>query len=187
MPNQLEEIKRNLCKVQQFDLADALGPESIPARETARFLESTRALIAVNGCRSALSARTRAEIVAWMWGYAASQDDGEYLRMRVMMAIEQLVREQPGVENLRFELWTLTKAYEASWGESHDLHDLARLVQCTNFAELGRSLSGLHPSTKSYVQVFGRAYQYSQTGDMNSIAYARVLQEVEDPEWQALL
>ena len=187
MADRLEEIRRNLRKVHQFDLADALRPENIPTRETASILEATRSLVAINGCRSALSARTRAEIVAWIWGYAAVQDDGEYLRMRIMMAIEQLVREQPSVENLRFELWALAKAYEASWGESHDLQELARSVQCANFVELGRSLLSLHPSTKSYVQVFGRAYRYLQTGDMDSIAYARVLQEVEDREWQALL
>lgn len=30
MADQLGEIKRNLCEVGQFDLADALGPESTP-------------------------------------------------------------------------------------------------------------------------------------------------------------
>ena len=93
MASLLNEIKHNLCKVGQFDLADALGPKSIPAREMAHVLKYTRSLIAINGCRSTFAARIKAEIVAGLWTYAASQDDGEYLRMRIMIAIERLVRE----------------------------------------------------------------------------------------------
>lgn len=32
MNNELGEIKHNLGKVEQFDLADALGPKSTPVR-----------------------------------------------------------------------------------------------------------------------------------------------------------
>lgn len=179
MTSSLNEIKRNLCKVGQFDLADALGPKSIPAREMAYVLKYTRGLIAINGHRSAFAARIKAEIVAGLWAYAASQDDGEYLRMRIMIAIERLVREQPDMESIHVELLTLAKAYEASYGRSHDLYELSQLVHRDDFMGLARVLSGLYPSTKSYTQVFGRAHHYRQIGDMNGIAYDQVLREVE--------
>lgn len=179
MNNQLNEIKRNLCKVGQFDLADALGPESIPAREMAHVLKYTRCLIAINGCRSAFAARIRAEVLAGLWVYAADQNDGEYLRMRIMIAIERLVRENPDMESIHNEILVLTTAYEASFGRSHDLYKLSQLVHVDDFVGLTRALSKVHPSIKSYVQVFGRAYQYHNTGNMDGIAYDQVLQEVE--------
>lgn len=178
MSNQLNEIKRNLCKVGQFDLADALGPKSIPARELAHVLKYTRCLIAINGCRSAFAARIRAEILAGLWVYAADQDNGEYLRMRIMIAIERLVRENPGMESIRNELSVLTTAYEASFGRSHDLYKLSQLVHRADFTGLAKVLYGLRPSTKSYVRVFGRAYHYRNTGNMDGIAYDQVLREV---------
>lgn len=179
MNNQLNEVKRNLCKVGQFDLADALGPESIPAREMAHVLKYTRCLIAINGCRSAFVARIRAEIVAGLWVYAVGRDDGEYLRMRIMIAIERLVRENSDMESIRNELLVLTTAYEASFGRLHDLYKLSQLVHGDDFVGLTRVLSKVYPSTKSYVQVFGRAYQYHNTGNMDGIAYDQVLREVE--------
>ena len=183
MNNQLNEIKHNLCKVGQFDLTDALGPESIPAREMAHVLKYTRCLIAINDCRSAFAARIRAEIVAGLWAYAADQDYGEYLRMRIMIAIEQLVREHNDIDGIRSELLVLAAAYEVSYGKSHDLYELSQLVHHADFTGLAKALHGFCPSTKSYVQVFGRAHHYHKTGNMDGIVYDQVLQEVSYP-WQ---
>jgi hypothetical protein len=181
MASQLNEIKRNLNKIWQFDLVDALGPESIPAREMAQVLKYTRCLVAINGCRSAFAARIKAEILAGLWGYAAGRDDGEYLRMRIMIAIEQLVREHNDIDGIRGELSVLATAYEVSYGESHDLYELSQLVHRADFTGLARALHGLCPSTKFYVQVFGRAHHYHKTGNMDGIAYDQVLQEAAYP------
>lgn len=179
MSNQLNEIKRNLCKVGQFDLADALGPQSIPARELAHVLKYTRCLVAINSCRSAFAARIKAEVLAGLWVYAADQNDGEYLRMRIMVAIEQLVREHSDMESIHEELLLLTVAHEVSFRRSHDLYELSQLVHRGDFAGLAKALAGLRPGTESYVRVFGLAYQYHDIGNMDAPAYGRVLREVE--------
>lgn len=54
MNTKLGEIKYNLCKVGQLDLADALGPKSTPVREMAHVIKCTRNLIAINSCRRSL-------------------------------------------------------------------------------------------------------------------------------------
>lgn len=183
MADQLREIKHNLCKVGQVDLADALGPESIPAREVARVLKYTRCLVAINSCRSAFSARIKAEILAGLWGYAADQDNGEYLRMRIRMAIERLVREHNDIDGIRGELSVLAAAQEASYAESHDLYELSQLVHHADFTGLAKVLYGLCPSTESYAQVFGRAYHYRKTGDMDGVDYDQVLREAGCHGW----
>lgn len=139
--------------------------------------------MAINGHRSAFAAGIKAEIVAGLWGYAASRDDGEYLRMRIMPAIEQLVREHNDIDSIRGKLLVLTEAYEVSYGESHDLYGLSQLVHRADFTDLAKAPHGLCSGTKLYAQVFGRAYHYPKTGNMDGIAYDRVLQEVAHP-WQ---
>lgn len=181
MDDSLSEIKHNLYAVGQFDLAGALGPKSIPARDMAQALEYSRVLIATNSSRSSFAARVRAEIVAELWGYAVSRDDGEYLRVRILVAIEQLVRECFDMESIRAELLVLAIAHEVSYGRSHDLHELSRMVYRGDFNGLARALSGLCPSTKSYTQVFGRAYHYHKTGNMDGIDYDQVPREVAYP------
>ena len=181
MDDSLNEIRRNLCIAGQFDLAGALGPKSIPARDMAQVLEYSRVLIAINSSRSLFGARIRAEILAGLWGYAASRDDGEYLRIRILVAVEQLVRECSDMESIHAELLVLAIAHEVSYGRSHDLHELSRLVYRGDFNGLVRALSGICPSTKSYTQVFGRAYHYHKTGNMDGIDYDQVLREVTYP------
>lgn len=178
----LDEIQHNLRKAGQFHLADALGPKSIPKSEVFRALEYSRYLVAMNSSRSTFAARARADILAAMWGYADRRDDGECLRVHILVAIEQLVREHPDIESIHGELSALATAYEVSFMESFDLHKLTRLIGRVDFNGLKKALYGLCPSTKSYVQVFGRAYHYHNTGDMNGIAYDRVLREVSSHE-----
>lgn len=175
----LEEIKHNLYKVGQFDLADALGLKGISESEVFRALEYSRYLVAINSSQSAFAAKTRAGILVTLWSYAHRQDDGEHLRVRILIAIEKLVREHPDIESIHEELLALATAYEVSFMRSYDLHKLLLLIGRADFDGLSKALYGLCPSTKSYVQVFGRAYYYRDTGDMNGIAYDRVLQEVD--------
>ena len=177
MDEALAEIQHNLRKVGQFDLASALMPESIPGSEVHRALEYSRYLIAINSSRSVSAARVRAEILAALLGYADRQDDGEFLRIHILIAVEKLVREHPDIESIHEELLALATAYEVSFKKAYDSHGLWRLAQRADFDGLKKALYGLCPSTKSYVQVFGRAYHYHDTGDMNGIAYDRVLQE----------
>lgn len=179
MADTLTEIRHNLRKVGQFDLAGALGSKSIPAEKMAQVVEYSRNLVAMNSSRSTFAARIRAEILATLWGYADRQDNGERLRVHILMAVEKLVREHPDIESIYEELLALATAYEVSFMESFDLHNLTRLVYCASFDGLWKALHGLCPSTKSYIQVFGRAYHYRNTGDMNGIAYDRVLRETD--------
>lgn len=178
MNNKLGEIKYNLCKVGQLDLADALGPKSTPVREMAHVIKCPRNLIAINSCRTAFAARIKAELLAGLRVYAADRNNEEYLRMRILMAIKRLVREYNGIDSIRSELLVLATAQEVSYGKSHDLYELSQLVRRADFTGLAKALNGLYPSTKSYVQVFGRAYHYYRIGDMDGIDYDQVLQDV---------
>lgn len=182
MDETLAEIQCNLHKVGQFDLADALRLKSIPKSEVFRALEYSRYLVAMNSSRSTFAARSRAGILDAMWGYADRRDDGECLRVHILVAIEQLVREHPDIESIHSELLALATAHEVSFMESFDLYKLTQLISRADFDGLKKALYGFCPSTKSYVQVFGRAYYYSNTGDMNGIAYDRVLREVGSRE-----
>lgn len=177
MDETLAEIRHNLHKVGQLDLMSALVPESIPGSEVHRALEYSRYLIAINGSRSVSAARIRAEILAVLWGYADRQDDRGLLRVHILVAVEKLVREHPDIESIHEELLALATAYEVSFKEAYDSHELWWLVQRADFDGLKKALYGLCPGTKSYIQVFGRAYYYHDTGDMNGIAYDRVLHE----------
>ena len=98
--------------------------------------------------------------------------------MHVLMAIERLVRECNGIDSIRSELLVLAVAQEVSYGKSHDLYELPQLVRRADFTSLAKALNGLCPSTKSYVQVFGRAYHYYRIGDMDGTDYDQVLHEV---------
>ena len=175
MDETLAEIRHNLRSAGQLDLADALVPESISGSEVHRALEYSRYLIAINGSRSVFAARVRAEILAALWGYADHQDGREALRVHILVAIEKLVREHPDIESIHEELLTLAAAYEASFKEAYDSHGLWRLARRADFDGLKKALYGLCPAMKSYVQVFGRAYHYHNTGSMNGIAYDQVL------------
>lgn len=175
MDEALAEIRHNLRSAGQLDLAGALVPESISGSEVHRALEYSRYLIAINGSRSVFAARVRAEILAVLWGYADHQDDGESLRVHILIAVEKLVREHPDIESIHEELLVLATAYEVSFIGSYDLHELWRLVQRADFDGLEDALYGLCPGTKSYIQVFGRAYHYHNTGSMNGIAYNQAL------------
>lgn len=179
MDEVLAEIRRNLRKVGQFDLANALGPESVPTEGMARATEYSRYLVAVNSSRSTFAARIRAEILATLWGYADRQDGWGCLRVHILIAIERLVREHPDVESIHEELLVLATAYEVSLKGTGDHCELSRLVHCANLDGLKKVLHGLCPSTKSYVQVFGRAHHYHDTGNMDGIAYDRVLREAD--------
>ena len=179
MGNQLSEIKNNLRKVGQFDLADTLGPKSIPESEVLHALEYSRYLMAISGSRTIFAAKIRADILAALWGYTDHQDDGERLRVHIMVAIERLVRGHPDIKDIHGELLVLATAYEIASMRSYDLYKLSQLVSRADFDGLKEALYGLCPSTKSYIQVFGRAYYYHDTGDMNGIAYDKVLQEVD--------
>lgn len=179
MNNPLDEIRRNLHKVGQFDLASALEPEDIPARKVSKALEYSRILVAINGSQSAFITEVRVEILARLWGYVTNRDDGERLRVCILIAIERLAREHPDMESIHGELLVLAAAHEVSYGRSYDLHELSRLVRRADFIGLAKVLFGLRPGTKSYAQVFGRAYQYHKTGNMDGIAYDQVLLELD--------
>lgn len=186
MDEALAEARHNLRKVGEFDLANALGSKSTTAGGTTRAVEYSRYLVAINGSRSASAARIRAEILAVLWGYADHRDDGECLRVHILMAIEMLVREHPDIESIHGELLALATAHEVSLVGGYDSRGLAQLIQRADFEGLKRALHGLCPSTKSYVQVFGRAHHYRNTGDMDGIAYDRVLRETSPYERRVL-
>lgn len=58
----LAEIRRDLQKVGQFDLASALVPESTPESGVHRAPKYSRYLIAINGSLTAFAARVRVEV-----------------------------------------------------------------------------------------------------------------------------
>lgn len=177
MDETLAEARHNLRKVGEFDLAEALGSKSTAAEEMTRAVECSRYLVAINSSRSASAARIRTEILAVLWGYADPRDDGECLRVHILMAIEMLVREHPDIESIHGELLALATAHEVSLMGGYDSCRLAQLIQRADFEGLNRALHGLCPGTGSYVQVFGRAHHYRNTGNMDGIAYDRVLRE----------
>lgn len=176
MANTLDEVKRNLCAVGQFDLASALGSNS-SAVEGSKVLRYTRYLIALNGFRSHYAAKTRASIIAALWGYVESYSNDEYLRATILICIERLVRECHDINSIHGQLEALSAAYAASFDQLSDLRKLVRLVNLEDFDELRRLLP--KPDTNAMVNVFGRAYQYYKYGNMDRLAYNEALKEVE--------
>lgn len=176
MTSTLEEIERNLRTVGQFDLASALGPENIRARES-EILEYTRYLVALNGCQFRYAVKTRADIIAALWAYTDSYSNEESLRVIILIYVEKLVRECSDIRSILGQLEALSAAYAASFSRSFDLQKLAELVSRRNFEELRSRLPP--PDTCARVNVIGRAYQYYKYGNMNGVAYNEVLEEVE--------
>lgn len=177
MDDVLKELRANLCKVGEFDLADQI--DDIPSAELLRMLGYTRYLVAIHGSREALHRRARFEITARLWDHAVPYDAGSYLRLRILIRVEQLVRECSGIADIEGELMTLAAARDASFGHFADLHKLSQLVASGDFEELRRSLPSTDVSTKSYVQVLGRAHHYFRMGDMVGIDYTAVIKESE--------
>lgn len=176
MTTTLEEVRRNLRTVGQFDLADALDLDSIVTEEL-RILEYTRYLIALNGYRSHYASKIRAEIIAALWGYADKFSEGEHLRVITLICTEQLVRECSDIESIRDKLEILSSAYAASFCQSYDLRKLGRLVGLKDFDETRRLLPP--PDTNAVIDVFGIAHQYHEYGNMDRLAYNKALEEVD--------
>lgn len=78
MTSALEEVKRNLRTIGQFDLADALESGNIRAKEP-EILEYTRYLAALNGYPSRHAMKTKAGIIAALWGCNDSSSNEESL------------------------------------------------------------------------------------------------------------
>ena len=176
MTTTLEEVKRNLRTVGQFDLADALESDNIRARGP-EILEYTRYLVALNGCESRYAMEIKADIIAALWGYTNSYSDEESLRVIILIYVEKLVRGCSDIRSILDQLETLSAAYAASFSRSFDLQKLAELVGRRNFEELRSLLPP--PDTRAVVNVVGRAYQYYKYGNMNRASYIEVLKEVE--------
>lgn len=175
MTSALEEVRHNLRTVGQFDLADALESGNICAKEP-EILEYTGYLAALNGYRSRYAMKTKADIIAALWGCNNSYSNEESLRVIILIYVEKLIGECSGIESIRGQLEALAAAYTASFSRSFDSQKLARLVSQRNFGEL-QSL--LPPSdTCAIVNVIDRAYQYYKYGNMNGVAYDEVLKEV---------
>ena len=177
MDDVIKEIRDNLCKVGEFELVDYIN--NTPSAERSKVLEYTRYLVAIHGSREAIHRKVRSEIISHLWSYAAPQDDGSYLRLRILIRVEQLVRECSDIADVKVELMTLAAARDASFEHTADLHKLSRLVVLSDFDELRRSLPSTNVSTESYMQVFGRAYHYFRMGDMVGIDYAAVAKAFE--------
>ena len=176
MTSTLEEVKRNLRTVGQFDLASALSSENISARES-EILEYTRYLVALNGCQFRYAMKTRADIIAALWGYTDSHSDGEWLRVIILIYVEKLVRECSDIRDILSQLEALAAAHAASFSRSFDLQELARLVGQRGFKELRSLLPP--PDTRAVADVIGRAYQYYKYGNMNGVDCNEVLEEAE--------
>ena len=172
----IDEAKRNLRAVGQFDLADALESVNPYARES-EILEFTRYLVALDGCRFRYATKTRADIIATLWGYVDKFPLGDHLRVMVLICIEQLIRECPDIESIRGELRVLSAVYAVSFGRSYDLQELANLVGQRNFDELRRLLPP--PDTNAVIYVFGKAYKYHKYGTMSGYAYNEALEEAK--------
>lgn len=177
MSNVIQEMKDNLCKIGEFELVDHIN--NAPSAEWSKALEYTRYLVAIHGSREALHRKIRSDIVSYLWGLAAPCDDGSYLRLRILIRVEQLVRECSDIADIEVELMTLAATWDASFEHFANLHRLSQLVVSSDFEELRRSLPSTNASTKSYVQVFGRAFHYFKMADMTGIDYAEVLMEDE--------
>lgn len=175
MDDVTKEIRANLCKVGEFDLADRI--DKVEPVNRSKALEYTRYLLALHGSREATHTKIRTEILSVLWSYVTPHDDGSCLRMRILIRVEQLVRECPDVDDIEVELLTLAAARDASFDGVSDLRKLSQLVVQGDFEELRRNLPSVAVSTKSYVQVLGKAYHYSKAGDMAGIDYDKVLQE----------
>lgn len=175
MTTTLEEIKRNLRIVGQFDLADALDLDSIVTEEL-RILEYTRYLIALNGRRSHYVSKIRAEIIAAIWGYADKFSEGEHLRVIILICTEKLVRACSDIESIHDKLEILSAAYAASFCQSYDLRKLSQLVGLEDFDAMRCLLPP--PDTNAVIDVLGLAYQYHEYGNMDRIAYNKALEKV---------
>ena len=173
----LEEARRNLRAVGQFDIMDALASEKFPPAEAPRILEYTRYLIVLNGCRSSYAAKTRAEIIAALWALIDNYSSAEQLRFVILTCVEQLVRECSDIKDIHRQLKALAATYRASFCQSSDLRKLTQLVNQKDFNRLWQLLPP--PDTHAAANVIGRAYQYYKYGNMNGTAYTEMLQKVE--------
>ena len=91
MDDAVKEVKSNLYKVWEFDLADHI--DNIPSAEWSRTLEYTRYLAAIHGSREALHKKVYSEVMAHLRDFVVPRDDGSYLRLRILVCVERLVRE----------------------------------------------------------------------------------------------
>ena len=173
----IKEMRDNLCKVGEFDLADRI--DKVQPVDRSKALEYTRYLLALHGSREATHAKVRNEILSVLWGYATPYDDGSYLRMRILIRVEQLVRECSDIADVEAELMALAAARDASFDGTSDLHKLSQLVVQGDFEELRRDLPSVAASNGSYVQVLGKAHHYFRMGDMVGIDYAAGTKESE--------
>lgn len=173
----IKEMRDNLCKVGEFDLADRI--DRVQPADRSKALDYTRYLLALHGSREATHAKVRCEILSVLHTYATPHDGGSYLRMRILIRVEQLVRECSDIADVEDALMALAAARDASFDGTSDLHKLSQLVVRGDFEELRRNLPSVVPSTKSYVQVLGKAHHYFRMGDMVGIDYAAVTREDE--------
>lgn len=74
--------------------------------------------------------------------------------MYILIAIEQPVREHPGINSTHEELLALATAYEVPYMGAYNSRELARLVQRVNFDGLKRPLTvpARNPAFRSLVE-----------------------------------
>nr|DAV65846.1 MAG TPA: hypothetical protein [Caudoviricetes sp.] len=121
--------------------------------------------------------KTRADIIAALWGYTGSPSNEESLRVIILIYVEKLVGECSDIRSILGQLEALAAAYAAPFSRSFDLQELAQLVGQRNFKELRSLLPP--PDTRAVVNVVGKAYQYYKYGNMDRAAYNEVLEEIE--------
>ena len=164
MTSTINEIVKNLCEVGEFDLAHHV--KDIKHADMGQALTCTRYLAALHGSLEVLHLKLRADIVAGLWGYVSTDDDGSYLRAAILICIEQLVRECPNTEEIEPQLLVLASARDASFERHTDLRAIAKLVADMDFDGLKNALVSTTASTASYVQVVGKARFYAKSGSM---------------------
>ena len=177
MSDVIQEMKDNLCKIGESALADQI--DNIPSAERPRVLEYTRYLVAIHGSREILHKKVHSEIISYLFGHTVPKDTGSYLRLRILILIERMVRECQDITDIEVELITLAATWEVSFLSVANLHELSQLVALRDFQALRQSLPPTNISTKSYVQVLGKAHHYFKMGDMVGVDYAAVAKEVE--------
>jgi hypothetical protein len=177
MDDVVKETRDNLCKVGEFDLADQI--DNIPPAERIEMLEYTRYLVAIHGSGEILHKKTHSEIISHLWARVVPYDDGSYLRLRILVRVEQLVRECSDIADIEAELMILAAAHGASFGHVFDLHRLSQLVTLGDFDELRRILPSTDVDTQSYVQVMGKAHHHLKMRGTVGIDHAEVLRGVE--------
>lgn len=169
MTSTINEISKNLCSVGEFDLASRV--EGIKPADRDQALMYTRYLVALHGSREAFHLKLRADIVSGLWGYVVTNDDGSYLRARIRICVEQLVRECHNIEEIEPQLLALAAAYDASFESYTDLRTAAKLVVGMDFDGLRKTVGSGKVSMAACTQVIGKARFYAKSGSMVGVDY----------------